>query len=130
MSEPSIIDPSALPMEEWEDKSQGTLSWRTLVSADRTESEQIVCGIAYFGPGEFLSEHRHTHPEVVHVVDGGGTATLGDQSAPLAPGTTVFVPSDMVHGFTAERDGLTLFYTFAASSFAEIEYRFPIPRAP
>lgn len=124
MQEPVVIEPDTLDVEEWDDKSKGEVTWKTLISSDRTPSSDIICGLAYFGPCHKLARHRHRQPEIVHVVDGGGMASFDGEQVVLRKGTTIFVPSNISHEFVADTAGLTLFYTFAVSAFTDIEYQF------
>ena len=43
---------------------------------------------------------RHTHPinEVLIVVEGSATVSLGDETKAVAAGAVVFIPCDVVHG--------------------------------
>ena len=124
MREAVVVDPDALALEVWDDKSKGAVSWKTLISADRTDTADLVCGLAYFGPGERLARHSHVQPEIVHVVRGYGKAAFERQETPLTEGTTLYIPSSLKHEFVAGSEGMVLFYTFPAASFSEIEYQF------
>ena len=57
-------------------------------------------------------------------VGGHGKAAFERQETPLTEGTTLYVPSSLKHEFVAGSEGMTLFYTFPAASFSEIEYQF------
>lgn len=124
MSEPTLIDPAEIDLEHWDDAMHGRVSWRTLFSSDRTNTEDLVCGIAEFPAGSVLKEHRHVQAEVVHVLSGGGMATVAGVRHALRPPATVYVPGNVPHAFVAGPEGLKLFYVFATSSFADIRYEF------
>ncbi|HMB76486.1 MAG TPA: cupin domain-containing protein [Kiloniellaceae bacterium] len=124
-SQRAVVDPRDVPIEAWNDKAQGEVRWRTLISADRTDSSALVCGLAYFDAGHCLALHHHAEPEVVHVVRGSGYACIDGETAALREGTTIFVGSGVPHRWTAGKDGMVLFFTLAASSFQDIDYRFP-----
>lgn len=42
-------------------------------------------------------DHFHRYDEVVYVLDGLGTLHIGDESAPLRPGSCVHLPARLVH---------------------------------
>ena len=121
---PVVRHPDDIGIEEWDDKRHGEVRWRTLISSDRTPSCDLVCGLAYFDAGQTLALHRHEQSEIVHVLEGSGTATFESESAPMKPGTTIFVGKNAPHQWTAGKDGMVLLFTVAASSFADIRYRF------
>jgi quercetin dioxygenase-like cupin family protein len=53
-----------------------------------------------FLPGQVLPRHRHAHEhEVFDVLSGSGTIWLDGKAFPGEPGTTVFVPAGVEHGF-------------------------------
>ena len=111
--------------ETWENRMRGNVRWRTLLSADRTPSDSITCGIAELAD-EKLELHRHSHAEVYHVLSGKGVVSVDGKEFEVGAGSTVFIPGNALHG-VKNRDGnvLRLLYVFAADSFEEIEYVFP-----
>ncbi len=53
-----------------------------------------------FLPGQVLPRHRHAHEhEVFDVINGTGTLWLDGQPHAAGPGTSVFVPAGVEHGF-------------------------------
>jgi quercetin dioxygenase-like cupin family protein len=57
-----------------------------------------------FRPGQALPRHTHAHEhEVFDVLAGEGTIWLAGRPVRAGPGTTVFVPAGVAHGF--ENDG-------------------------
>jgi quercetin dioxygenase-like cupin family protein len=53
-----------------------------------------------FLPGQVLPRHQHEHEhEVFDVVAGTGTIWVGGQAVAAGPGTSVFVPAGIEHGF-------------------------------
>ena len=50
-------------------------------------------------PGTSIPVHLHEkEDEIIFIQSGRGTATLGDNQVPLAPGSTLFVPQGTWHG--------------------------------
>ncbi len=48
-------------------------------------------------PGASTGRHRHAHETVLHVMEGTGTALIGEQMVSLAPGDTAFIPRWAFH---------------------------------
>jgi quercetin dioxygenase-like cupin family protein len=59
-----------------------------------------------FLPGQVLPRHRHAHEhEVFDVLSGEGTIWLDGRAVLAGPGTSVFVPAGVEHGFENTGDG-------------------------
>jgi quercetin dioxygenase-like cupin family protein len=68
-----------------------------------TEEDFSGCLLG-FRPGQILPRHRHAHEhEVFDVVAGTGTLWLDGEGLQAGPGTVIFVPAGVEHGF--ENDG-------------------------
>jgi mannose-6-phosphate isomerase-like protein (cupin superfamily) len=50
-------------------------------------------------PGVGARSHTHTFDEVITIVVGRAEVWSGDERAEAGPGTTVFIPAGVVHGF-------------------------------
>ncbi len=120
---PITVRTADVPEESW----PGIVTWRTLLSADRTPTSGLVLGVAELAPGATSegAEHRHDPPEAYFVLRGRGVVTVDGEEHPLEPGTVAYVPGDVAH--VARNTGTTpleLLYVFAADDFSAIEYRF------
>ena len=73
---PVVANADHAPLEGGEDPAFGTLRWRTLFSADRTETRGMVLGIAEFGPEGTLLPHRHAPSEIYYGLAGAGVVTV------------------------------------------------------
>ena len=124
------IDLAQTPQEGADLPEFGTVRWHTLISADRTPSEELTLGVAIFGPGDTLPPHRHGPAEFYFGLDGSGTATVDGVAHPLGPGRAVFIPCNAEHGVVAGPEGLRMAYGFARASFAEVDYHFSPPVDP
>jgi mannose-6-phosphate isomerase-like protein (cupin superfamily) len=121
-------DDADIPIEHWDDPVKGKVSWRTLVSGDRTPSAELTVGVADIEPGrpDAHDPHRHAQAEVYSIVSGEGIVNVGGIDHAVAIGATVFIPGGVWH--FARNTGnttLRLIYVFAADSFSDIEYEFP-----
>ncbi|MGH3124522.1 MAG: cupin domain-containing protein [Streptosporangiaceae bacterium] len=74
----------------------GTMKWFvspvTIPGAANSQGEVIV------NPGRGHAPHLHERAdELIYVISGTGTQTVGDQEFPIAEGDTVYVPMGTVH---------------------------------
>jgi len=104
------------------------VTWKTLVSNEKTETDTFTVGVATCPPGRvvvcpassstsdsgtstpslhdpetlgnagFLKLHRHTHAEIYHVVSGTGMVCVEGQEYKVGKGSVVFIPGDAEHG--------------------------------
>lgn len=125
MTLPTGIDADTLQDERWEDPSRGTIRFRTLISAPDTPTDSLVCGIAMMSAGDTFVLHSHAHAEVYYGLEGEGEVTIDGQQHRLAPGVALFIPGGAIHGVPHAKGHLKWFYTFAADSFADVQYEFP-----
>ncbi len=118
------VDVSALLDEGGTDPVFGTVTWRTLISADRLPSSGLVAGVAQFGPGGTLRAHRHSPVELYFGLSGDGVVTVEGVEHRIGAGIALFVPGDAEHGVVAGAEGLSFLYSFPADRFDEVVYRF------
>ncbi len=71
-----------------------------LTNVAQFSTEDFSGCVLGFLPGQVLPRHQHAHEhEVFDVVSGTGTIWVGQQAVPAGPGTSVFVPAGVEHGF-------------------------------
>jgi mannose-6-phosphate isomerase-like protein (cupin superfamily) len=125
-----VVHEEGVTREGWDDPIRGQVTWRTLLSGDRTPTSQLTLGVAELGPGQpapFLP-HRHAQAEAYYVLSGEGVVHLDGVEHAVRPGSCVFIPGDVWHGARNTGPGLLrLLYVFAADSFADVHYVFPHP---
>ena len=66
-----------------------------IIKVDRRNggSPDLMMGYEELPPGQAIQAHRHpAMDEIIFVHRGTGTAELGDRTAAIAPGATVFIP--------------------------------------
>jgi quercetin dioxygenase-like cupin family protein len=122
---PASIDTADLPDERWDDPARGTITFRTLVSAPRTDSNELVCGVAMMAKGDTFVLHSHPQAEVYFGLEGEGDVMIDGVAHRLVPGVALYIPGGAVHGIPVAKANLKWFYTFAADSFSQIQYHFP-----
>lgn len=123
-----VVNESACPQEGWDDAVRGRITWRTILSGDRTPTAQMTLGVTDVGPGQpspFLP-HHHAQAEIYYVLSGEGVVSIDGVEHALRAGSSVFIPGDVWHG--ARNTGsevLRLLYVFATDSFSDVHYVFP-----
>lgn len=114
-------------VEGWDDPVMGRVTWRTLLSGDRTPTAALTVGIAEIGAdARDVQPHRHAPPEVYHILAGEGVVRIDGIDHPVRAGATVFIPGNAWHGTrNSGAAPLRLLYVFAVDSFAAVAYEFP-----
>lgn len=123
---PVVVHRDDCPLESAE---SGPVTWRTLISGDRTPTEKISCGVTDIPASEQGRNyvlHRHAEPEVYYILAGKGLVLIGGTEYPVHEGSAVFVPGNALHGMkNTGGDTLSLLYIFPADSFSGVEYEYP-----
>ena len=112
------------PLEGGEDPAFGTVQWRTLFCADKTNTAGMVLGVAEFGPEGTLNAHRHGPAEIYFGLDGYGVVTIDGIAHEISKGTALFIPAEAEHHTLAGPEGLKFLYVFPKDRFSEVDYRF------
>lgn len=129
-TEPIVLDSrsiSSRPWEGFEGLDGGSVNWKTLLSAGKTNSNTFTSGIARCAPnGGHLKCHRHTHPELYCVTSGRGIVRIDGVEHPVEQGSVVFIPGDAEHSIwnTGQEEDLQWLYVFATDRFQDVVYRF------
>ncbi|MGB3312986.1 MAG: cupin domain-containing protein [Albidovulum sp.] len=118
------VDAADVASEGGTDPVFGSVTWKTLISGEKTNSSEFVLGIAEFGPGGTLNPHVHAPAEFYLGLSGSGIVTIDGVAHEIAPGVAVYVPGNAEHGTVAGPEGLRFAYGFAEAAFTGIEYIF------
>ena len=69
----------------------------------------LLCRVEY-EPGKTVPRHSHEHTEqVMAVIEGSVSMTIGDETRELGPGDVVVVNKGVEHELVASDDGVTFF---------------------
>ena len=114
--------------ESWTDEDLRRLSpifWRTLISADKTDSYGLTMGLCEIPPGARLIRHRHPEEEVYYILAGEGHMEIDQETRIISSGMAIFIPGNAEHALT-NKDvfPLRFVYIFPADSFQQIQYTF------
>lgn len=112
------------PLEGLGNLQSGNLTWRTLISGDRTPSDQLTLGVADFPAHGTLNLHRHEPAEFYFGLAGEGTVFVNGASFTIAQGIAVFIPGYAEHRVIAGDLGLSIAYGFARRAFDAVLYDF------
>ena len=124
-SRATLVRSEDQPVESWKSGEAPGVSWRTLISSDRTATSGLCAGKCDVEPGGELSRHRHEQAEVYHFLDGSGKVFVNNEVFLVGKGDTVFIPGNAWHRIVNESDqALSLFYCFATDSFSEVVYTY------
>src|ERR1700722_4572648 len=121
---PFSINVEEAPLEGLGGLQSGNLTWRTLISGDRTPSDQLTLGVADFPPHGTLNVHRHEPAEFYFGLSGEGTVYADGVSFRIAQGIAIFIPGNTDHGVIAGDRGLSIVYGFARHAFDDVIYDF------
>jgi quercetin dioxygenase-like cupin family protein len=102
---PVVASPSGLPTQH-------------LVSA-RDGATQLFVAQQWLRPGERVLLHTHPVEEVITFLSGVGEATLGEETAPIGAGISLYIPAGAVHGFSCSEGTLHVMFAFPTPEFAE-----------
>ena len=107
--------------EAWD----GIVTWRTLLTADRTPTTAMTVGTAEIavGASEVGARHHHAEHEVYYFIAGTGVVHLDGVEHPVEAGSAVFIPGNSSHFVRNTGDEtLKLLFMFAVDRFADVEY--------
>ena len=83
--------------------------WLQAIGGD----QQLLCRVRY-EPGKVVPRHAHEHTEqVMAVIEGSVTMTIGDETRELGPGDVVVVNRGIEHELVASERGVTFFEALA-----------------
>lgn len=89
-------------------------------------------GVQVVAPGCYIREHAHSaHEEVIHVIEGNGTASIDGKETPIGPGCTLYLGPLRAHKITNTGSGpLRLFWVLMPGGLSEFFSEIGRPRTP
>ena len=106
---PIVPSPSGLPTQH--------------LICEETGSSTIFVGQQWLQPGDRVFRHTHPCEEGLTFLSGAGEATLGDETVPVGPGVSLFIPTGVLHGFTnTGSEPLHVIVTFPVPYFAPTDF--------
>lgn len=83
-------------------------------------STGIFLGQQWLEPGDRVRLHTHPCEEALMFLAGSGEATIGEDTVTIEPGTSLFFPTGVVHGFrNTGTDTMHVVIVFPVPHFAE-----------
>jgi quercetin dioxygenase-like cupin family protein len=103
---PIIPSPSGLPSQH--------------IITEEFGATSLFLGQQWLGPGDRVLLHTHPCEEALMFLTGSGEATLGDDVVAISPGSSLFIPAGIVHGFRNSGESeMHVVIVFPVPHFAE-----------
>ncbi|HEV2656439.1 MAG TPA: cupin domain-containing protein [Ktedonobacteraceae bacterium] len=80
-------------------------------------------GLYQLAAGSADPQQPHTEDELYYVVQGRAHIRVGDEDAPVEPGSLVFVAANVEHRFHTITEDLTVLVFFAPAEYARKDVR-------
>ena len=125
-NKPCVVHEEDREFESWKHEGYGAARWKTILSADRTSTSELVLGVAEIEPGDsgVFRNHYHDFAEAYYVLSGEGLVKIAGQEFVVKPGTTTYMPKGTEHAVVnTGTAALMLLYVFPADSFEQINYK-------
>jgi len=122
-----VVHPDDCETERWSPDRPGAVTWRTVLSGDRTPTDSLTVGVAEVAPGgtDEFALHRHAPAEIYAVLSGEGVVMIDGVEHPIRAGCAVFIPGGAWHAARATGPApLRLLYAFAVDAFGDVVYEF------
>ncbi len=74
---------------------------RGILSQTLSDENGIEFSLFGFAAGEQLSEHTSARPAIIHILEGEGELTAGEDSFPAGPGTWLRMDPNLKHSLVA-----------------------------
>jgi quercetin dioxygenase-like cupin family protein len=109
----------------------GKGSARILLEPQDTGSPSLALDVIEWAPGTEVPRHQHPgSAEVLYVVSGGGTLTVGSESYPFAAEDAIHIPADQPHAAKFAPGDKTIAIQFYAPAGPEQRFHGTAPQQP
>ncbi len=79
-------------------------NWKMLIN-EEVGSKNVTFGLAEFPAGSSPGSHKHdVQEEIIFILEGKGSMTIGNEVVCLEPGMTIFVPPGVDHAVINDGD--------------------------
>tara|TARA_R110002073_G_scaffold24260_8_gene82079 strand:- start:51828 stop:53054 length:1227 start_codon:yes stop_codon:yes gene_type:complete len=114
----------ALPhVPVYEVGSDGTLSAQVLIDAQNSGNDQAAMTVLTAKPGAEVGLHTHTSAELLFVLRGQGAVLGVGGPQAVEPGSAVYIPAGVVHGFKHTGESDTELVQFYAPGGPQMRFR-------
>lgn len=79
----------------------------------------MSAGVYYLAAGATDGQQPHTEDELYVVLRGRATIRVGDDDAPVFPGSAVFIPARVPHHFHSIEEDLAVLVVFAPAEYSQ-----------
>ena len=109
------------------------MAWKDLISADRTGTNRLTCGLVNCPPKRGSpsldgNHSLHTHPQAVVYIfqHGDGIVNIDMLENEVSKGSVVYVPGGAEHGIrnVSSTEDLVWYFCFAVDSHRDVQYRY------
>jgi len=80
---------------------------------DFLKVRDLEAGIIVLHPGGKDTQEPHSADELYYVIEGSGFIELEKNKRPIKKGSIIFVPANMRHRFSGNKNDLVVLYMFA-----------------
>ncbi len=124
----ALVQEADCAIEGGDDPRFAAVTWRTLISGDRTPTNGLTMGVTEVRETDApFKLHSHAQAETYYILSGHGIISFEGVEHPLSPGDAVYIPGNLVHAARCVGpEPLRILYVFAADSFSDVEYVFPV----
>ena len=88
-----------------------------LVAASTCNARYLTTSLVEMSPGGKQHLHRHPTEQSYYIIKGEGIMQVGEETARVRPGNTVFIPSDTPHGLINDSTGELVYLSAGSPPF-------------
>lgn len=90
-----------------------------LVSEEATGAKHITTTLVEMEPGGKQHVHSHDTEQSYFILQGNGTMTVGNETAEVKEGMSVFIPSNEPHGLVNDSSGVLIYLSSGSPPFGK-----------
>ncbi|KAK3640932.1 hypothetical protein LTR56_011582 [Elasticomyces elasticus] len=130
---PSDIE--SLPTSGYSNRDHGRVTFRSIISSDRTPTNSMSAGIATCTPKRYdqpassggnLAQHRHWQAVIWIIQSGEGIVNVDMVEHKVQAGSVVFIPGHAEHGVRNDSvsEDLVWYYCYPTERIGDVRMRF------